>query len=132
MYIYAISYYYPNSIGFSLLPIGNTYICPGDQPSYSCITDANFLEWNITIPNQMYIGLRLISSAGLPDIQPLIAQYTIFRFSRESNTPLNITLSISNVTADLLIVSCIEYQTPKNTLQSAAIYISMNNINSRL
>ena len=106
-------------------------MCPDDQPSYTCITEANFLEWNITIPSQMYVGLRLISSIGVQEIQPLIAGYTIFRFSRESNTPLNITLSISNVTADLLI-SCVEYRSPKNTLQSAATYISMSNIDSEL
>ena len=72
----------------------------------NCLTNGSFLEFNITTKD--YIGFRLISSIGVQEIQPLVAGYTIFQFSRESNTPLNITLSISNVTADLLI-SCVEF-----------------------
>ena len=93
--------------GFSLsAPLGILHVCPGDQLLLTCVTNASFLEWNITAQN--YIGLRLVSSEGIPNIQPLTVNYTTFGFTRESSEPLNVTLSIINATVDLRIV-CIEY-----------------------
>jgi hypothetical protein len=75
----------------------------------TCITDAQFLEWNITIPSRNFYRLRLISSSEERDIPPLSVNYTSFRFLRESRIPLNITLTITNATVDMKIF-CIEYR----------------------
>ena len=61
------------------------------------------MEWNITAQN--YIGLKLISSGGMTD--PLTVNYTTFTFTRESQRPLNVTLTIINTTVDMIIY-CIE------------------------
>ena len=41
-------------------------MCLGEEISLNCVTNASFLEWNITAKN--YIGLRLVSSAEATDI----------------------------------------------------------------
>ena len=74
----------------------------------TCVTDGQFLEWNITIPSRNYYRLRLISSSEERDIPSLTVNYTSFSFLRESRMPLNITLTITNATVDMKIF-CIEY-----------------------
>ena len=76
-------------------------MCLGKEISLNCVTNASFLEWNITAKN--YIGLRLVSSVEATDIIPLTVNYTTFSFTRESREPLNITLSVINATVDLRI-----------------------------
>ena len=63
------------------------------------------MEWNITAHN--YIGLKLISSGG--STNPLTVNYTTFLFTRESQQPLNVTLTIVNCNATVdMIVYCID------------------------
>ena len=95
-------------------------MCPGDQLLLTCVTNASFLEWNITAQN--YIGLRLVSSEGISTIQSLKVNYTMFSFTRESSEPLNVTLSIINATADFKIF-CIEYL--KSSEQVATVDIDV-------
>ena len=90
--------------GFNnLLPLGAVYACLGDNVPLTCVTDRGFMEWNITAPK--YIGLKLISSGGSTD--PLTVNYTTFTFTRESQQPLNVTLTIINATVDMM-VHCID------------------------
>ena len=97
------------TIGFTLSPLGeHAYVCPGEQLMLTCVTDEQFLEWNITIPSRNYNRLRLVSSSETRDIPPLTVNYTTFSFLRESRVPLNITLTITNATVDMEIF-CIEY-----------------------
>ena len=76
------------------------HVCVGEQLSLTCVINASFLEWNITAQN--YIGLKLISSGGRTD--PLTVNYTTFTFTRESQQPLNVTLTIINATVDYRVV----------------------------
>ena len=95
-----------NFAGFhSLSPLGTVHVCLGSENvSLNCrVTDKGFMEWNITAQN--YIGLKLISSGG--SMNPLTVNYTTFLFTRESQQPLNVTLTIVNATVDM-IVYCID------------------------
>ena len=83
-------------------------MCMGEQLMLTCVTNGQFLEWNITIPGRDYDRLRLISSSETRDIPPLTVNYTVFSFHRESREPLNITLTITNATLDMKIF-CVEY-----------------------
>ena len=78
-------------------------MCLGEDVSLTCVTDERFMEWNITAPN--YIGLKLISSGGRTD--PLSVNFTTFTFTRESQQPLNVTLTIINASVDMSVY-CME------------------------
>jgi hypothetical protein len=64
------------------------------------------MEWNISAHN--YIGLKLISSGGSAD--PLTVNYTTFTFTRESQQPLNVTLTIVNATVDMTVHCIIDFK----------------------
>ena len=103
----------------------------GEQLTLNCVTNASFLEWNITAQN--YIGQRLVSSEGIPDIQPLKVNYTTFSFTRESSEPLNVTLSIINAKVDTKIL-CIEYLSEppaRNVLETTVRVLRMSHIKSK-
>ena len=97
------------TVGFILSPLGDAYVCLGQQLRLICVTDHQFLEWSITMPNRNYVRTRLVSSSEERDIPPLTVNYTAFSFLRTSRVPLNITLMISNATADMKIF-CTEYR----------------------
>ena len=97
-----------HTAGLTLSPSKDVYVCLGRQLMLTCVTDGQFLEWNITIPNRNYYRLRLISSSEERDIPSLTVNYTSFSFLRESKVPLDITLTITNATIDMKIF-CIEY-----------------------
>ena len=107
-------------------------MCLGEEISLNCVTNASFLEWNITAQN--YIGLRLVSSEGISIIQSLTVNYTKFSFTRESSVPLNVTLSIINAKVDTKIL-CIEYlsePSATNVLETAVRVLRMSHIKSKL
>ena len=78
-------------------------MCSGQQLVLKCETNANFLQWNITFPDSGYNDERLITSSGITEITPLKVNNIQFDFTRISEAPLVTTMTISNVTADLII-----------------------------
>ena len=104
-------------------------MCLGKMLMLTCVTDEQFLEWNITIPSQTdYVRTRLVSSSEIRDIPPLTMNYTIFSFHRESRVPLNITLTITNATVDMKIL-CIEYH--EHDSLSSAYFTRVNIVSSK-
>ena len=102
-------------------------MCLGSEDiSLNCVTDREFMEWNITAHN--YIGLRLISSGG--SIIPLTVNYTTFLFTRESQQPLNVTLTIVNATVDYRVDCESVPANATNKLQKTVRIIRYNDIAS--
>ena len=46
-----------HTAGLTLSPSKDVYVCLGQQLMLTCVTDGQFLEWNITMPSQNYYGL---------------------------------------------------------------------------
>ena len=113
-------------IGSDLSPPEVVYVCRGGRVSLSCVTNASFLEWNITAHN--YIGLKLISYVG--SIDPLTVNYTTFTFTRESQQPLNVTMTIVNATVDYRVVCQSVPAGATNQLQKTVRIIRDTNIAS--
>ena len=113
-----------NSLGSKLSSPEAVYVCMGEQLSLTCVINSSFLEWNITAPN--YIGLKLISSGGRTD--PLSMNYTTFTFTRESQQPLNVTLTIINATVDYGVVCQSVPAGDTNLLEKSVRIIRTNDI----
>ena len=113
-----------HTAGFTPSPSKDVCMCLGQQLMLTCVTDGQFLEWNITIPSRNYYRLRLISSSEERDIPPLTVNYTSFSFFRESRVPLNITLTITNATVDMKIF-CIEYGLHSSTNRTLATPVNV-------
>ena len=98
-----------NIIATGLSPIVNIiHICPNGQLSLSCVSNSSLLEWTMMVQDRI-IGRRLIPSGETSDnILPLSVNQTKFNFTLESRQPLNVTLSVLNVSVGMSIV-CTEY-----------------------
>ena len=105
-------------------------ICPRQLFTLRCETIEPFQQWNILVPQSGFSELRQVTAYGVPEIIPLRSNYTIFSFTRESESvslPLVVSLAVINATADLRI-SCAEYtgsdqQSSINASLSAAVHI---------
>ena len=78
------------------------------------------------------IGRRLVPSGEISDnIRSLSVNQTTFNFTLESRQPLNVTLSVLNVSVDMNI-ECQEFS-PTNALTTAIhiIQVSLNDIQSK-
>jgi hypothetical protein len=113
-------------LGSDLSPPEVVHVCRGERLSLSCVSNARFLEWNISAWN--YIGLKLISSGGSTD--PLTVNYTTFTFTRESQQPLNVTLTIVNATVDYRVVCQTVPAGATNPLEKTVRIIRANDIAS--
>ncbi|MCG8620880.1 MAG: hypothetical protein MJE68_02610 [Proteobacteria bacterium] len=111
-----------------LTPAEPAYVCPRQQITFTCETNANFLRWNITFLDSGYTDERLVSSYGVPDIVSLKINAILFNFTRISEAPLVVTMSVSNVTTDLRI-RCKEYTESSmvNTLSTMIFVVSAEN-----
>jgi hypothetical protein len=107
-----------------LTPAELAYVCPRQQITFICETNANFLRWNITFLDSGYTDERLVSSYGISDIVSLRINAVLFNFTRISETPLLVTMSISNITTDLRI-RCKEYteSSTVNTLSTMVLVV---------
>ena len=116
-----------------LTPTELAYVCPGQQITFTCETNTNFLRWNITFLDSGYTDERLVSSYGVSDITSLRISATSFNFTRVSEMPLVVTLMISNVTTDLRI-RCKEYTelSSVNTLSTLVLVVYTQNKNGNL
>lgn len=111
-----------------LTPAEPAYVCPQQQITFTCETNANFLRWNITFLDSGYTDERLVSSYGVPDIVSLKINAILFNFTRISEAPLVVTMSVSNVTTDLRI-RCKEYTESSmvNTLSTMIFVVRAEN-----
>ena len=112
-----------------LIPAEPAYVCPRQQITFTCETNANFLRWNITFLDSGYTDERLVSSYGVPDIHSIPEINAIlFNFTRISEAPLVVTMSVSNVSTDLRI-RCKEYTESSiiNTLSTSIFVVRTEN-----
>ena len=71
------------------------------------------------------IGRRLVSSEGMSDnILPLSVNQTTFNFTLESRQPFNVTLSVYNVSVDMLIF-CTEYLSSNEQMNVEVVNIDV-------
>ena len=116
------------SVAIMLTPAEPAYVCPRQQITFTCETNDNFLRWNVTFLDSGYTDERLVSSYGVPDIVSLKINAILFNFTRISEAPLMVTMSVSNVTTDLRI-RCKEYTESSivNTLSTMIFVVSAEN-----
>ena len=107
MHIISATSIYAGVNGFVLSPTEVGYVCQGEEIALTCMTNRNFLRWNISIPQSGYNNQRLVSALETANIVPLRINNMVLQFTRVSSDPLVIKLSISGVTVGLL-VTCTE------------------------
>ena len=91
-----------------MIPAGSVSVCPGGQLMLSCSTNSSSMQWTVTVFPPSYLdsresGTRSFLRLGLEIVheQPIIANQTVFHFSKTSNSPLTSVVSVVNVTTDI-------------------------------
>ena len=100
--------WYAGSDTATLVPSGSLSICSGRLFTLRCETIEPFQQWNITVPQFGFYEVRQVTAYGLPEITPLRSHYMIFSFTRETESPLVVSLEVINATINFRI-SCVEY-----------------------
>ena len=101
----------------TLSPSGVASVCLGEDLAFTCSTDKDFLEWNVTIVTGQTVSRTRLISVGV-SIIPLMINMKLFNISFTnvlggSSVSLESVLFVTNVTADLngTMVNCTEVGT---------------------
>ena len=92
-----------------LSPSGSVFACPGSQLSFTCSTNLDILEWNITV-GMLRSRRQLVTDISRFDLPLMINSHSfnVTRDSADRSKPIISTLTTSAVTSDLngTIISC--------------------------
>ena len=122
-----------------LEPAGILYVCPGGPLTINCSTNADLLEWNITIPGSHPRYITKSFQDGLNELKTVQVYNDILRISliREPS-PLISTVSANNATVDLngTLIICSGFSFIGTEASSASVRLKLvgsngGNVNSK-
>ena len=109
-----------------LSPSGGVFACPGSQLSFTCSTNLDILEWNITV-GMLPSRRQLVTDISRFDLPLMINSHSfnVTRDSADRSKPIISTLTTSAVTSDLngTTISCMDIGGSESSTMVATINV---------